>query len=198
MRDCTDARIKDLLPDLLHDRLPASVRAEVRAHVDTCADCRLELELLQRVRAAAIVPRVDAQRIAAALPLYRVRPLWRRSVMESPRLQIAAAILLLVGGATVLTLVRRGPESDGTTVQPPGVSAPPVATAPIAPPATVGGSSDARRGSITTPVELAVGETFSDLSESELRALLDELGRFEAVTPAEAEVVLPSFGRSGS
>jgi hypothetical protein len=190
--------MKDLLPDLLHDRLSASVRAEVRAHVDACADCRLELELLQRVRAAAIAPRVDAQRIAATLPPYRVRPLWRRSVMESPRLQIAAAILLLVGGATVLTFVGRGPESDRTAVQPPGVSAPPVATVPTTPPATIGGSSSTGRGSVTAPVELAVGETFSDLSESELRALLNELGRFEAVTPAEAEVVLPSFGRSGS
>jgi hypothetical protein len=197
MRDCANARMKDLLPDLLHDRLPAAVRAEVRAHVDACADCRLELELLRRVRAAVIVPRVDAQRIAAVIPPYRVRPLWRRSVMESPRLQLAAAILLLVGGATVLTLVGRGPASDRTAVQPPGIDAPPVAALPTAP-ATIGESSGAGRGSVTAPVELAVGETFSDLNESELRALLDELGRFEAVTPSEAEVVLPALGRSGS
>lgn len=198
MRDCADARMRDLLPDLLHDRLPASVRAEVRAHVDACEECRLELELLHRVRAAAVVPRVDALRIASALPPYRVRPLWRRS-MESPQLRVAAAILLLAGSATVLTLVGRGSGPDRTAVQPPGAGAPTVAAVPTGPPATVGASSGAGgRARVTVPVELAVGETFQDLTESELRALLDELGRFEAVTPSEAEIVLPSLGRSGS
>lgn len=198
MRDCANARMRDLLPDLLHDRLPVSVRAEVRAHVEACAECRMELELLRRVRAAMVAPRIDAQRIAAALPPYRVRPLWRRSVMESPRLQLAAAILLLVAGVTVLNLVGRDAEPDRRAVQPPAADAPPVAIVPTEPPATAGASAGAGRASVAAPVELAVGETFTDLTESELRALLDELGQFEAVTPSEDEVVLPSLGRSGS
>jgi hypothetical protein len=45
---------------------------------------------------------------------------------------------------------------------------------------------------------LAVGELLQDLSDAELQALLDELETFEAVTPAETEVVLPALGRGAS
>ena len=49
MNDCSNADIRDQLPDLLHDRLSVTARAAVVAHVDSCVDCRDELELLRGV-----------------------------------------------------------------------------------------------------------------------------------------------------
>jgi hypothetical protein len=46
--------------------------------------------------------------------------------------------------------------------------------------------------------ELAVGESFHDLSDAELKALIDELGTLEAVTSTETEAVAPSLGRGGT
>ena len=46
--------------------------------------------------------------------------------------------------------------------------------------------------------ELAVGEMFDDLTDSELRALLAALGTLQAVTPVETEVVAPAVNREGA
>jgi hypothetical protein len=176
----------------LHDRLPAAARAEVRAHVEACDACRSELELLVRLRAAVVTPRVDAPRIIASIPPYRVRSFWRRS-LESTQLRAAAAIVLIVGGAAVFALVARRPQPP--EVPPTVVETPVIELSPTAP---------APPGVVSLPVgrvvsgELAVGETFQDLTEGELRALLDDLANLEAVTPAENDVVLPALGRSGT
>jgi putative zinc finger protein len=191
MHDCTNAKMRDLLPDLLHDRLPAAARAEVRAHVDACDACRSELELLLLVRAAVITPRVDASRIAASIPPYRVRSFWRRTV-ESPQLRAAAAIVLVVGGGTLFALVARRPQAPDV---PPTVFVPTVPEVAASAPATTEVVSPTGR---VVSGELAVGETFQDLTESELRSLLDELANLEAVTPAEDDIVLPALGRSGT
>src|SRR5215470_17897739 len=108
MSDCSNADIRDLLPDLLHDRLDARTRARVVAHVDGCADCRSELELLRSLRGSLErgTPRVDLDRIVAALPSpASVRTphhgrAWR--VMHDWR--IAAAVTFIVAGGTSLAI----------------------------------------------------------------------------------------------
>jgi hypothetical protein len=193
MAECAQATMKDLLPDLLHDRLPAALRAEVEAHVSACDDCRAELLILRQVVAVSASPRVDASRIAAVLPRYRAPSTWQRA-MRSTQLRVAAAIVLLAGGAAVLSNVMRpGNTSESTRIvaRAPARADSSVAVAPV-----VGSSAVAA----TPPVrhvsnELALGETLHDLSDSELRALLDEMGNLEAVTPTETEVVAPAVGR---
>src|SRR5687767_13480007 len=101
MHDCPDAVMRDRLPDLLHDRLPAALRAELRAHLETCADCRAELVILERSRAVMVTPAVDTSRIVAALPPHRVVSPWRRAT-GSRLVRIAAVALLVLGGATLL------------------------------------------------------------------------------------------------
>jgi hypothetical protein len=194
MRDCANAKMRDLLPDLLHDRLPADARAEVRAHVDACDSCRVELELLVLVRAAIITPRVDSSRIAASIPPYRVRSFWRRTV-ESPQLRAAAAIVLIVGGGTLFALVARRPQAPDV---PPTVIGPSVVDVSPSTAATTGTTTGVSPTGRVVSGELAVGETFQDLTESELRALLDDLANLQAVTPAEDDVILPALGRSGT
>ncbi len=166
MRDCPNARMRDLLPELLHGGLSESVRAEVQAHVDRCADCRAELALLRRVRDAIAAPLMDTSHIVASVPPYRAPSAFRRATRSWP-LRAAAAVVLLAGGA----LVARDR-------------------------ATHIGGADTLLAASRSP-ELAVG-ALADISESDLRSLLNELEKFEAMTPAEpAVIVVPSVDRGG-
>ena len=47
------AEVKDLLPESIRRELAESDRAVVAAHVSSCASCSEEVELLERIRAAA-------------------------------------------------------------------------------------------------------------------------------------------------
>ena len=163
MNDCPNVTVREMLPDLLNNRLPEVARAQVQTHVESCADCRAEFELLRRVRAAAPTPPVNAARIAAGIAPYRRASVFAAAARSWP-LRAAAAVILIVGTATVL---RQGnPAVD----QPDTVLA--LAPSP----------------------ELAVG-ALADIPEQDLRALAAELGKLQAVTPSEPEVVVPSVGR---
>lgn len=122
MSDCPNAEIRDLLPELLHDRLDAPTRAQVLAHVNGCADCRSELELLRSMRGSLHrgTPRVDVNRIVAALPA-PARPAQRRRawrVLNDWR--IAAAVTFLVAGGTSMVVLHNardgGRDSTDTSV----------------------------------------------------------------------------------
>jgi hypothetical protein len=89
--------MKDRLPELLWDE---GGDEAVRAHVAQCESCARDLALLHEVRAITVTPSLDTARIAAAIPAYRA-PAWRRAV-DSPALRIAAVIVLVAGGATLL------------------------------------------------------------------------------------------------
>lgn len=193
MAKCANPTMKDLLPDLLHDRLSAALRADVEAHVSVCDDCRAEFRILRQVVVASAPPRIDASRIVAVLPRYRAPSTWQRA-MHSTQLRRAAAIVLLAGGASVLSNVMTPGENSASTrtiARAPARADSSVAVVPV-----VGSSTAA----VTPPVrhvstELALGETLHDLSDTELRALLEEMGNLEAVTPTETDVVAPAVGR---
>ena len=180
MRDCSNGEMRDRLPELMHNRLSGEALVVVRAHVADCADCRAELALLEQLRSAASAPRIDASRVVARLPRYRAVPAWRRA-MHSAQLRAAAAVILFVGSYAVLN---RRPESrpvDST------------ATAPA-------GSTQTRTVQAAAANELAIGDSFSDLTDSDLAAVLEQMGKLEAVTPeATDEPILPltSSDRSG-
>lgn len=165
MRDCPNVEMRERLPELMHGVLRAEVAAEVRAHVAQCADCRAELELLERVRSMLVTPTsVDTSRIVAQLPRYRRPALWTRAA-RSPQLRAAAAVLLMVGGYAVLHNANPSDPAPDSAV----------AVAPSAP-----------------TQELSIGDTFQDLSDSDLQAMLDEIAKLEAVTPATTDEVVPA------
>jgi hypothetical protein len=191
--------MRDLLPDLLHGRLRGDVRAEVDAHVEACEACRSELELLRRVRAAVPEASLDVSHIVSALPAYRARPWYRR--MEAAQLRIAAALVLIAGGVAVVATLLRAPNRDttiaGVRSQTPDSTV--VAKAPEPSPSAGGTATVARNGKAPAPATgLATGESLNDLSDAELRTLLDEIADLDAVTPTEDDVVVPSLGRSGT
>ena len=70
MNDCMNADVRDALPDLMHGRLSDLNKVTMGAHVETCADCRAELRLLEEIRTSApLAPRIDVPKIVAALPV---------------------------------------------------------------------------------------------------------------------------------
>lgn len=164
MRDCSNGEVRDRLPELMHNRLAGETLVAVRAHVDGCADCRAELALLEQLRSAAAPPRVDGSRIVAKLPRYRAVPAWRRA-MHSAQLRAAAAVVLLVGGYAV---VRASGDASVAT-----------------PPATA-------KAQAVTAHELEIGDSFQGLTDSDLAAMVEEVGKLEAVTPEPVdEPLLP-------
>jgi len=198
MTRCANPTIKDLLPDLLHDRLTVAQRTQVDAHLSTCDECRAELTILRQIIAVSVAPRVDVTRIATTLPRYRPRSMWQRAV-HSTQLRIAAAIVVLAGGAAVVaTVLSRDVAPTRVAVQASTRVDSTVPLKPSTPSATTDSTTAAQRkpnDRDRVPAELALGETVHDLSDAELRTLLSELGTLEAVTPTETEVVVPALGR---
>ena len=189
--DCGNAEMRDRLPDLLHERLPATLRAEVHRHLNQCADCREELALLQRVRAASIPVQVDTGRIAGAIPAYRAPSILTRA-FRSPVLRIAAAIVLVAGGSMLVQT-----DAPQTAQIPPATADTPV-VATVTPVVTGATAQASARPRQTPPAELAIGETFDDLSDSDLQALLKAMESLEAKTSTEPEVVIPGVNRGGA
>lgn len=169
MRDCPNGEMRDRLPELMHNRLEGESLRAVQAHVAGCADCRAELALLEQLRLAPVAPRVEVSRIVAALPRYRAVPAWRRAMGSGQLRAAAAAIVLVLGGYSV---IQRGP---------------------------VGRMGDTAAAQAP---ELAIGDSFHDLSDSELTAVIESLGDIEAVTPEASEepilqLVEPNNGSGG-
>lgn len=188
MHECRSPEMKDRLPDLLHEQGSAEERIRIRTHVESCESCRSDLELLRRIRAVAPAPRIDAARVASSIPRYATG--WRRAT-RSPVLRIAAAILLVVGGLTILS------DAPATDTPERSVAVTPVVPAPVASLPAQPGAKEAPRVA-PRATELAVGDHLSDLSDSDLRELLAALGGIEAVTPEETDiVVLPALDRRG-
>lgn len=67
MPDCLRTDIRDVLPDWVHGSLDAGAAAAVANHVASCAACTAEAELLRAVRGVLGEPRIDVDRIAAAV-----------------------------------------------------------------------------------------------------------------------------------
>lgn len=198
MIDCRNAEIRDRLPDLLHERLDSESRAAVVAHVEGCALCQAELALLREVRAAMPAPRVNVQAIALAVAA-RTRD-GRRAIRSARRWadwRIAAAITVFVlGGSSVVAVysVRRGTDVPDSV----RVADTYGATAVAANESVRTTVAPSIRGAPAGQSELSMGGGVSELSETELRALLDGIDRIDAVplTEPEPEAVRVTPARS--
>lgn len=189
MRDCSTPEMKDLLPDLLSDD---SGHEAVRAHVAACESCALDLALLREVRAVLVTPPLDTDRIAAAIPAYRAS-MWRRAV-GSPAMRIAAVVVLVLGGATLL---RTAPSETVPDTVMTRVASMETARGVQVPLSGATAAANTRPGSAAS--ELAVGDPLSDLSENDLRTLLQEMRDIKPVTSTETDVVvLPGVGQGGA
>ena len=205
MTDCPNAEMRDLLPDLLHERLDPSARAAVMAHVAKCAECRAELALMREARIALTSDMriVDVAAIASAVIAQTSAPV----VYELPRQRraqrwidwrIAASIALVAVGAASFAAIRAR-QSAPARVEP---IAPQVAL--DTPKATVVAKTPESVTPAMTPTPAAAAELsaaggVSDLSEEDLRALVDDLDSIAAEPatdpePVSVHVTLPGRG----
>jgi anti-sigma factor RsiW len=110
MFDCADVEMRELLPDMAAGSLDDATRARVEQHLASCAECASELETLHLVRSAyATTPRVDVQRIVAALP--KAVPLPERTHGAQPvkrwiDWRVAAALTMISVGGFSLAVAR--------------------------------------------------------------------------------------------
>jgi hypothetical protein len=172
MIDCPNAEMRDRLPDLLHERLDASTRAAVMAHVESCAACRAELSLLREagVALSSGVRLVDAAAIArvvvARVPtpaLFAIRTVRQPNVVP-PVTETAVAVAPVTPG---------GPVAGATTI---GKHRP---------------AAHARQeiAVAASSAELSAAGGMSDLSDSDLKALLNDLEKMDAEPVIEPEPV---------
>ncbi len=210
MNDCRNAEIRDQLPDLLHDRLTAGDRVAVLAHVDGCAECRDELALLRGVHQALVfaTPRVNTLRILSALPkpgvsadAPMIHPRPARSRWADWR--IAAAITVIAVGGGSFSLLSRSratePAPPVTAVVPPTpiadtqvAAAPETASTPSRALARTDPVADVR--DVDLPVDDDISETgmegrLNNLSEQQLKTLLNDIGEMKAVPITEPDPI---------
>ena len=212
MNDCMNAEVRDALPDLMHGRLSDLDRATMKAHVETCADCREELRLLEEVRASApLAPKIDVSRIVAALPapmpsaadqLVASQP-ERVRRQSSPLLKMVAVAALLVTGSLTFATVRSqrsetAPASSSVAAAPVPASAAStqesvVAIAQPAPASVVESSHTAGKQA----VGLSLTGGVQDLSDEQLQSLVDGLDDVEALPSSEPEPLTISVDEDG-
>jgi len=203
MNDCSNADIRDQLPDLLHDRLTVSARAVVLAHVEGCTDCRDELELLRGVLGALVAqtPRVDIAYIVGALPKAPARTT-APSVAAKRRWadwRVAAAISVLVAGGSSVAILNRAPGVPNGELAARAVE---VADTQTATPSVVRSTTpvvSAKSAAVARETIASVDQDattdagpdgrFGGLTETQLNALLSEIERLEAVPITEPEPV---------
>lgn len=183
MSDCPNVEIRELLPELLNGRLDAAAEARMREHLATCVDCAVELQMLERVHALyRRAPAIDTAAIVRALPARRVR-----RAPSFGLLRMAAAIVLLLGGALVMRAVVDGPGAAGDSTQIVALDTP-LSIAPESAP------------SVTRPprvLAMSLSE-LDDLDAEELETLLGALDRIEATPTAEPDTLIGSVPGIGS
>lgn len=200
MNDCSNANIRDQLPDLLHDRLSVSARAAVMAHVDGCVDCRDELELLRGVRGALVAqtPRVDIAYVIGALP----KAPTRSAVVAGARAphrrwadwRVAATVTILIAGGSSVALLNRAPNAQPVDTLAHSVPIAEVGSSATPPAANTASANTQSAKSSSSEDQNATSDAgpdgrFGGLSGAQLKALLGEIDRLEAVPVTEPEPV---------
>lgn len=119
----TCADISALLDDYIDGALPADQARRVEEHLAGCESCRAEVAGLRSILTDAralprtVLPAKDLwagieSRLPSAPPV-PLRP--RRPLLQRPLVQLAAAIFLLLAGATLATLYLRGRTGSPST-----------------------------------------------------------------------------------
>ena len=201
MSDCVNTEVRDALPDLLHGRLSALDTATMKAHVESCPDCRAELELLRAVNASApIAPMLDYARIAASVPAYggvAVSAPSRthvRSRFRNIALIAASAVVAFAGWS-----LTRSSDYARSELSPSSVATAPAAASPSASVEATSPtvSNSAVKGETQVASLSLVGST-QDLSDADLEQLMSDLDGLDVLPAAEPQSVTPSVEDIGN
>lgn len=203
MTDCSNAEIRDMLPDYLHEQLSVADHAQVQQHLVSCAECADELALLKTV--LALRPAVSAPNVAdilAKLPKPAPRVMVehiqvagvrdistaRSVVAKSPRSNfrawraIAAVAVMAVGGLTIKIASETEADRDLGTKND-------SATVAALQERVANGSETLRKDSALSAlpaknISLSVGDP-SAYSDEELEAMMSRLDKWDGSMSAE-------------
>jgi len=194
VNDCIKAEVRDALPDFINHRLSELDAATMREHIESCADCKAELEIIRQACAAALLaPKMNVDRIVAALPSY--------SSAGSPYSVRSGSrkVWALAAAATIVAIAGWGISTRSVTSDAPAVAA--VASAPATPvetaspaiaPNTVAAAPSQNVDESTDEVEVAslslLGST-QDLTDEDLETLVAALDGIDGVPSAEPNSV---------
>ncbi len=189
MRDMTRDELQDCLPDLLNGHLSVADAAVVERAIAADPELAEELALLRAVRAAyRAAPAVNVAQIVSALPASpgaTVAPVVddlaaRRNAKRpvvSMRFARAAALLVVIGGGTMVTVWNGRQHRDLTGI--PSAAAESLAVA-------------------TTAPQLGLGASTDELSVEQLRALEADIRALDGVPAAEPETTVDLFSAEGA
>jgi anti-sigma factor RsiW len=189
MNKFTELDIKEMLPDLLHGKLDADARAQVEAHVASCGECAEELEVLRKVKSAAVFSAaIDVDRVVRQIPPYRAIVPGTRVPAGSRLVSwlVAASLVVVVLGGGSLLMIQKRPTlapaaTAGNSRLPAGGSAQtkPVDAAPIVAPS--GTDISAKPAAHA----LALATSVDALSDNSLRQLMNDMNGFDALPVTE-------------
>ena len=199
MIDCVNAEVRDALPDLLHGRLSELDTATMKAHVESCADCRAELDLMREaISSAPITPRTDAAKIAAAIAPYAavnatpapVQKAWLFGNTATLRIVVAAAFVA-IGGWLLSDRMGNGPvPAKQTATTAPAVAADiDVASSPTTPAQVSSAEPAASAPQESQVASLSLVGSTVELSDSDLEKLVAELDGMETLPSAEPQSI---------
>ncbi|HVE79030.1 MAG TPA: zf-HC2 domain-containing protein [Gemmatimonadaceae bacterium] len=164
MIDCPNAEIRDLLPDWVHGTLDPALAGRVAAHVADCGACAREAAVIVAARRLLTRgPRVDAARVAAALPR-RAMPALAAARPRVAAWRIAAGVALLAAGTGTAVVLRSNSGDRGPT-----------------------------QGADRVPAQVAaltLASDLADLTDVELTALDDAVATLEAAPTGEPAALL--------
>jgi hypothetical protein len=204
MTECRNMEVQELLPDVLHDSLPAESRAMVEAHLAACGEGREELEVLREVKQAAIfAPAIDANRISQQIPPYRtIVPVAERP--KRPKFVswlVAGCLALVVAAGGSLLVPQRGVDDAArvatTTREAAVATQTQVASDAAGVTQRAQSPSDAGEIAVNDAVPpsthvhaLAMAVGVEDLSDGDIKLLMNDMDQFDALPTAEPDPVI--------
>lgn len=210
MNDCARADVRDMLPDLVHDNLNAGQRTVVEEHLAVCADCAAELDLLHQIRRSLdTAPAVNVARISGAVAAVTL-PEQRLHDRRRAPVWLAAAVAVIAAGGLALAIARSDGGIERNGGAPSGVAGRTQDT-PTAPardtlsgastefavrPDSVAASdrSEIRRPEAGAGAEIVFGGGVGDLDDTDIEALINDIGGITGTIDTEPEPVVPVFG----
>lgn len=197
MNRCSNSDIRELLPDLLHGTLAADARGRVEAHVATCGECREELDVLRTIKTAAVfAPRIDVDRVVRQIPPYRtILPVTERPVRtRAVSWLVAATMAIVVIGGGSLVLMKPKVVTDPRVVTSTQRSPAPNPAESTAASSRIPAAGTTGRNAVVSapprPRALALAANVDDLSDGDLRQLMNDMNRFDALPASEPDPVI--------
>lgn len=186
MTECFNTEFKEKLPELAAGSLEHA--EQVEGHVAVCAHCTAELAIIRAVRQSAVpAPYINVAKIVRAIPpapipVREEKPWYRRA-----SLQMAAAFLLVAGGAYSVRQAgdRAASGEIASSVAPAAQDSRIVASAPfVAPPASANNPGRPQEAAgVAAPARsgIALVAGLDEMSTEELTALLQDVDALAAV-----------------